>query len=435
MKQKFLTISILCAFLGLTNHMNAQVTIGSDASPIPGALLDLNDGTSTSGPLFISKGGLGLPRVNLTKVNELIMGNIPVQDGPTAGSSTVWQDHAGLLVYNTNRCFYETGNDDGVYVWDGSKWLPLNERKEHSSVVYTVEDDRGSEKITYLARNFGEAGDWLVENVRYVDSSMTLKAGSNNFNDKTYTYPSSVLYEESTPPEGWTPDQGFLYSYEAATLGAQTSLLGNKLRQGQGELEESSLQTIQGVCPNDWHIPSDREWNALEKEVYNKPYLYSYYTIADEPFEARYNPVHGGLQTGWIDKWEGGPTYVVNNAPHQIGHASRRGATNPQKGGHSLALMTICALTNETALEVKGLVAKEGGFAAKPIGFIFNNGVSPTASGFRANAYFWTSSLTTVDSWENYAYARALHRGALEVAKMPYRRNCMKSIRCKKNTP
>jgi uncharacterized protein (TIGR02145 family) len=34
---------------------------------------------------------------------------------------------------------------------------------------------------------------------------------------------------------------------------------------------------IQGICPQGWHLPSDREWSQLEQEIYDYPERYSSY--------------------------------------------------------------------------------------------------------------------------------------------------------------
>ncbi|NDV45540.1 hypothetical protein D0T49_00540 [Paludibacter sp. 221] len=87
----------------------AQVTIGSDAAPNAGALLDLKDnsnGTSTK--------GFQLPRVALTSLTSLS----PCYSGT---DDTEIANHKGLQVYNTNTTIGE-----GVYTWDGAYWGSAN---------------------------------------------------------------------------------------------------------------------------------------------------------------------------------------------------------------------------------------------------------------------------------------------------------------------
>jgi uncharacterized protein (TIGR02145 family) len=80
--------------------MNAQVTIGAEDEPHPGAVLDLR-----------STKGLKLPTVVLFNVN-----NFQLSDEEDGGSAV------GMMVYNTSN--QTTGGQGaGVYIWDGEKWL------------------------------------------------------------------------------------------------------------------------------------------------------------------------------------------------------------------------------------------------------------------------------------------------------------------------
>jgi hypothetical protein len=80
--------------------MNAQVTIGSDKKPHPGAVLDLQSTTQ----------GLKLPNVALD--NDLSVFGLPDTDPSTAA------DQKGMYVYNTNPTVGE-----GIYLWDGYQWV------------------------------------------------------------------------------------------------------------------------------------------------------------------------------------------------------------------------------------------------------------------------------------------------------------------------
>lgn len=113
---------ILLIFILSPNTLGAQVTIGSVLKPNRGALLDLKqEGITTK--------GLGLPRVTLKDTDKLTIGENVI---PNEG--TTWSQHAGLLVYNVNRCFEKGG--DGVYVWDGSIWQRLPKREMYDDALY-----------------------------------------------------------------------------------------------------------------------------------------------------------------------------------------------------------------------------------------------------------------------------------------------------------
>lgn len=107
--KKILIHSISISILLITTTLSAQVTIGSQADPSSGALLDLKEtanGTSSK--------GLGLPRVVLTDKNKLY----PMLEVGYDGSEDI--KHIGLVVYNTNDVFEELCS--GFSVWNGEEW-------------------------------------------------------------------------------------------------------------------------------------------------------------------------------------------------------------------------------------------------------------------------------------------------------------------------
>ena len=104
--KKTIFYSVLCLFALNITVVNAQVRVGSSSNPHPGAVLDLRSDNSSD------QKGLLLPRVKLTGANVWSLDETN-DDKPVAG----------MLVYN------ETATIDlpvGVYVWDGTKWVPLN---------------------------------------------------------------------------------------------------------------------------------------------------------------------------------------------------------------------------------------------------------------------------------------------------------------------
>ncbi|MDR2955734.1 MAG: hypothetical protein LBV43_11695 [Prevotella sp.] len=96
--------------------MNAQVTVGSEANPVSGSLLDLKQ----NGNLGVnSNKGLGLPRVMLEDVLKM---------GPCIDSDIAQQEdkdaHIGLMVYNLKDSL-KVGLCQGVYVWGGDIWTRI----------------------------------------------------------------------------------------------------------------------------------------------------------------------------------------------------------------------------------------------------------------------------------------------------------------------
>jgi uncharacterized protein (TIGR02145 family) len=112
------------------------------------------------------------------------------------------------------------------------------------------------EENEYTVGWFGSAGCWMTQNLRtktYADG-ITLTLGSNpDYTSKFYTYP-----DESETTFTTHEEYGLLYTWAAATNRAATSA---------NETNSSSQQQYQGICPTDWHLPSDYEWLQLEEEI------------------------------------------------------------------------------------------------------------------------------------------------------------------------
>ena len=84
-----------------------QVTIGSDAEPHPGAILDLQS----------TDKGLLLPCVPLKSDASWFS----LSFGSETDTVAVKTSAAGMIVYNTA----ETQSDEGIYLWNGNEWLAV----------------------------------------------------------------------------------------------------------------------------------------------------------------------------------------------------------------------------------------------------------------------------------------------------------------------
>lgn len=122
----FLTLAV--CFLSFSS-VKGQVTIGSGEKPESGALLDLKQITEVVDGEHDSYKGLMLPRVILSKKNELFPMFLADPEDPTSGANAEYttsktkldKSHTGLIVYNLNE------NDDeelclGLNQWDGEQW-------------------------------------------------------------------------------------------------------------------------------------------------------------------------------------------------------------------------------------------------------------------------------------------------------------------------
>lgn len=412
--------------------MNAQVTIGSHIEPNKGALLDLKEYSPDPGNITSSKGIL-LPRMELTDPDNLF----PIFESDDNGgykSGGISYDkqaedlaHTGLIVFNLKRniCL-SVPLYKGVFAWRGTSWEYLGEGSEQSPGYYMITDARDGE--VYPAGNFGKAGDWLLENMRYMDATFSLSipgenSGTNAANIRRYFYPqpfgtyNGVSYAgKETNPDNiptWNKKQGLLYTYAAATMGAYTNI-GIEQGQVEGEIPgpneiETNVGKIRGICPEGWHIPSDREWNQLEKEIYNHTELYSLYTQANLPLDPA-NP-------SWNPKWEYDNTEGKN---------WRGSSTNE---GHGKAMRAECPLPGPVQNVAGGYSKRdfEGGFSFLPVGTA-NSGVAKYYGG---SAYFWSSS-STASSMN--AWYRQFATTEVNVYRNAYRRLNLYSVRCKKDS-
>ncbi len=132
-------VVFLCiALTSLYGGVNAQVTIGMDAEPVKGALLQLKNldpqnpaGVTDPSNITVDDkgGGLLLPRVILEDRTTLQPFFTKAESDANAGK--IKEKHTGLTVYNikvitdpsdSNKTFRQ-----GMYVWDGSKWTEVGQ--------------------------------------------------------------------------------------------------------------------------------------------------------------------------------------------------------------------------------------------------------------------------------------------------------------------
>lgn len=417
MKKSLFAIIIFHIVLASFSYVYPQVTIGSKNEPNVGALMDLKERQPTANDpdQTTSNRGLGLPRVPLTSLNELkpMYSYVGVANTP---SVTDKDAHMGLMVYNTNESLcLAVPILKGLYIWDGSNWQMLTSGV--SSDVQIFKDQEGND---FKARSFGDAGIWMIEN-------LAVKSYSNNtaidvFDSSTtnpavksmYAYPSRTLTGWSSQPTEWSRFQGLLYNWRAAVNNYAPN--GNNYAQVQGLIPganeiETLLENpagakngkIQGVCPANWHLPSDREWNVLENVLYNFASVYSNYSIAEA---GTFNP------TTWQELWE----YGTN------------GARSPVAGttGHGAVLKSICSpIGVATPTGGKSLPSVKGGFDAMLVG----NTNSAGSQNYGASGFFWTSSArAATTTWQ-----RSISSSAVTVNRSVGSQNVLFSVRCKKD--
>lgn len=399
------------ALLGLVLQMNIsfiypQITIGSDLSPLKGAILQLKQNDSLQSN---STKGLGMPRMELLDMNNLYP--MFTSGGPgkyslngeildKAGTDI---EHTGLVIYNTLEfVFNKKVVCPGLYVWDGEEWQSLSPIKtiENDNFVYDKQNNR------YNIGNFGDAGIWMTQNLRVTVTpcgTPLTESANPSMTSMNYYYPNKDrdLYTKHK-------EYGLLYNWAATTLkkGGED---GTQYKQSEGEgATNEEERGTQGICPFGWHIPSDKEWNELEKAIFENPMAYSSNTFPGEPWLPEWNTA-----TNWRgDKLEN----------EEIKYFSMHGSCMK-----SQTPIDISGATNENGMCNP---AGSNGFDAYLVGRIISNS---SVENFAAGVHFWTSSSSGnngTTAWRRYL-GGVTTRGVARLSGGT--RQTLQSVRCKKD--
>lgn len=384
---------IIATLLSIIN-LSAQITIGSLQSPISGALLDLKmDGATTK--------GLNLPRVELTNLKPTNGTDLSASIGGDGSENWDLSAHIGLVVFNTKYSCNNGLIQKGPYLWDGAEWQYWG--KKLSNGAYEFTDTRDGE--VYIARDFGtEAGEWMLENLRYVPTTSDFTHTGALSSYRAYCYPGidEDPYNPANHPSAvWRKNLGLLYNWHAAT-NKQNPSYG--INQGEGNLNAGPANPIQGICPPGWHLPSDKEWNRLEKEIYNNPLKYNdTYTSSDFS------------QNNWNTSWDTEENAWRGGIPFHGG-----------KAAHGVVMRTSCPPPGSNVQsDGQSFPATHGGFNVWHTGF--GSGGKITNYGYSAD--FWASS--NADS--NVAWTRFFNTARQDVNKSKEPYTNFASIRCKKD--
>lgn len=404
---------ITCIFCLLpVSAIFAQVTIGSTTAPEKGALLQLKDnGTYSNGET--AEKGLGLPRVNLlsTKLDATTYTDL---SKTIDGANGIWDKdtHIGLLIYNVNEDMCKSIGK-GLYVWDGLEWQYLYEKEEVKD-VRTITDNGTNqitlsykdETTTYHYSSFGDAGIWMTENLatKYLpDGTIITRNVTNSNSDPHYLTPNNI--PDNDPLINSNNKHGLLYNWPAAMAEALCATINQAQLTvgtipGDDEVENydnpaalgtSPNKHIQGICPEGWHLPSDREWNELEKAITEGANTYSTATYST-------------TETTWNTNWDITKSF--------------RGAIQGKVMKSSNSITT----TNPNGTSKS---SSTGGFDILLAGY----GGNGSTINYGMNATLWTSSSFNAAG----AWMRSLNNTATTVNRTVLGIGNLASVRCKKN--
>lgn len=227
----------------------------------------------------------------------------------------------------------------------------------------------------YQTASFGDAGCWMTQNLRSTKNQyIQLREGTNPTDQRTELYAKANGNEQN-------PEYGYLYTWDAAIAGWDNS--EEPLMSSSAAQKKSAMQ---GICPEGWVLPSDLDWNQLEKEISTNPSKYS--------------------TTSTDGSWTTASASMINWRP------------NENSGWGQIFKTTA---NNGTSVSSKGMEVEMIGALESGQGQQFGN-----------YAYFWTSN----DVFTSLAGdPRARYRAFSKTAKGVYRddasKSSMLSIRCK----
>ncbi len=185
--------------------------------------------------------GTSVPRDNGTSDLENIQSS---SSSPKAKSSSSSKGEAMSSSSNQSSSSSEK-NDDG-WSWDVPKEARLNPEIDYGSMT----DSRDGQ--IYKTVKIGDQT-WMAENLNYADSVKTpsLKGKSWCYDDN----PESCAVA------------GRLYTWAAAIDSVKLATDKENPRDcGYGKICTLS-DTVYGICPDGWHLPTNAEWNTLFTEV------------------------------------------------------------------------------------------------------------------------------------------------------------------------
>jgi uncharacterized protein (TIGR02145 family) len=256
--------------------------------------------------------------------------------------------------------------------------------RDECSPIAKLLDAEGND---YTVSKFGGVC-WMTQNLRSTytmqgNLKQAIPEDKNKINDNnavSYYYPGANEATFNSHPE-----YGLLYTWGAANIGTASTEAVNAF--------PNKSSDRQGICPDGWVIPSDYDFNQLEKEIASHPDLYSTQTTPftwNEMYEsiADWRPGSGNNVTEWWGQTMKSPIKVNNTTTYGV---SKEDGT----GFNTL---------------IVGLL--EGGYANL----------------YGTHTYFWSGSASSATAaWRRYLYVN--NSG---VNRLAFNKYYLISVRCKK---
>jgi uncharacterized protein (TIGR02145 family) len=141
---------------------------------------------------------------------------------------------------------------------------------------------------------------------------------SNDYDAVSYYYPNANENILTSYPQ-----YGLLYTWGAANIGTVTMETVNAF--------PNKPSDRQGICPEGWVIPSDYDFNQLEKEIATNPGLYSSQTetftwnVMYENLLLNWRPNSGNTTLEWWGRSMKSPTAVTTTVPNGVSNTDGTG--------------------------------------------------------------------------------------------------------------
>ncbi len=206
----------------------------------------------------------------------------------TAEMNAISNPAEGLNIYNIDvkaMCYYD-GN-----AWNCMDVISLREKAFICGNVFIDYRDNKSYSTFQIGKQC-----WIAENLAYLPSVSPSSAGSEA---TPYYYVYGYQGTDVAAAEVTSNYQtyGVLYNWPAAMAGQASS---NNVPSG-----------VQGVCPVDWHLPSDEEWKILEGEVDSQ---YGYPDPEWDGTDGRGTDAGGNLKEAGTTHWASPNTGATNSS-------------------------------------------------------------------------------------------------------------------------
>ena len=218
--------------------------------------------------------------------------------------------------------------------------------------ISTVAWHRDQDENIFLSSDFGPAGRWMITNLaaenfvqhdpanglvrtgddQAIISQMKTGADGNaasSLSLTSFAYAKSYLPVATIVPGEAMSDEvknnprlGRLYTWAAAT-NSKGGVNGTLIKQDGENAPSPQTERRQGICPNGWHLPSDAEWTALEREIDEHMTEYS----SEDATDANQGVATGGAGSQWRGKYHGRAMRDACQLSTNVSD-SRRGSSN-----------------------------------------------------------------------------------------------------------